>query len=327
MDSGTHFIMGLGLFALAHLDPTVVASTPALVGTATATVIGSQMPDADIITRLGGNAFYLRHHRGLSHALPMLAVHTLGIAGLIAAFGYGPPLLHLLFWTALAVFLHVGTDIFNSYGTQVLRPWRKTRVALHVIPIVDPFIIALHLAGLIAWAGGSPPGPAFLIVYLLLPAYFAAKTVYRRRAERALARLYPHARRLILPKSSPFAWQVVIEAPHHFLIGRYAFGAVRFRQAVIKENADSEALAAARRSRAVQAFLAFSSTVYATTRRTGRGVEVRYFDIRYFGRERHPLMLTVVVDERGAVVYEHLAWKCPERMNRRLGAWAERQTA
>ncbi|MFD2505844.1 metal-dependent hydrolase [Paenibacillus septentrionalis] len=52
MDSASHFVVGVGLAGLAQLDP-VVHSNPALSTVVIiGTIIGSQAPDFDTITRL-----------------------------------------------------------------------------------------------------------------------------------------------------------------------------------------------------------------------------------------------------------------------------------
>ena len=43
-------------------------------------------------------------------------------------------------WAQLAVFLHVFVDIFNSYGTQALRPISNKWIQLGVINTFDPII-------------------------------------------------------------------------------------------------------------------------------------------------------------------------------------------
>ena len=52
----------------------------------------------------------------------------------------------------LAVFLHVFVDIFNSYGTQALRPFSNKWVAIGVINTFDPIIFILHAIAIIIWA-------------------------------------------------------------------------------------------------------------------------------------------------------------------------------
>ena len=65
--------------------------------------------------------------------------------------------IHVWAWTFLAVFLHVFVDIFNSYGTQALRPFSNKWVAIGVINTFDPIIFILHAIALIIWGMGANP--------------------------------------------------------------------------------------------------------------------------------------------------------------------------
>ena len=52
---------------------------------------------------------------------------------------------HIWLWAQLAVFLHVFVDIFNSYGTQALRPLTNKWIQLSVINTFDPIIFIILL--------------------------------------------------------------------------------------------------------------------------------------------------------------------------------------
>ena len=52
MDTATHFAMGIGLFGLAHLDPTLSSQPETAQAILVGTVIGSQAPDFDGLSRL-----------------------------------------------------------------------------------------------------------------------------------------------------------------------------------------------------------------------------------------------------------------------------------
>lgn len=123
MDTGTHIVMGIALGGLAMVDP-VVASEPATMSTVVAGVIvGSLIPDIDTILKLRNNAVYIRHHRGITHSIPAVLLWPLLITLLFSLIAPEANFIHLWAWTFLAVFLHVFVDIFNSYGTQALRPF------------------------------------------------------------------------------------------------------------------------------------------------------------------------------------------------------------
>lgn len=133
MDTGTHIVMGIALGGLAAADP-VVASHPATMTAVFAgTIIGSQIPDIDTVLKLRSNAIYIRHHRGATHSIPAVLFWPLLITAVLGLIMPSANILHLWLWTFLAVFLHVFVDIFNSYGTQALRPISNRWIALGVI--------------------------------------------------------------------------------------------------------------------------------------------------------------------------------------------------
>ena len=56
---------------------------------------------------------------------------------------------HVWMWAQLAVFLHVFVDIFNSYGTQALRPITNKWIQLSVINTFDPIIFTVLCIGIV----------------------------------------------------------------------------------------------------------------------------------------------------------------------------------
>ncbi len=161
MDTGTHVVMGFALGGLATLDPVVATSTATATSVLIGTVVGSQAPDIDTVLKLRNNAVYIRHHRGITHSIPAVLLWPLAIIAVVYPFFPEANLLHLWLWTFLAVFLHVFVDIFNSYGTQALRPFSHQWVALGIINTFDPYIFLAHVVGLVLWAFGYEPGITF----------------------------------------------------------------------------------------------------------------------------------------------------------------------
>src|SRR5690625_813340 len=123
MDTGTHVVMGVALGGLATIDP-VVSNDPTLLNAVlVGTIVGSQAPDFDTILKLKNNAVYIRHHRGITHSIPAVIFWGILIASIIYMFVPQVDFLHLWAWTFVAVILHVLGDVFNAYGSQVLRPF------------------------------------------------------------------------------------------------------------------------------------------------------------------------------------------------------------
>ncbi|MBB6444106.1 metal-dependent hydrolase [Bacillus benzoevorans] len=91
-----------------------------------------------------------------------------------------------LFWTFLAILLHVLFDICNIYGTQALRPWNQKWIALNILPIFDPFIMSLLVLGTVLWILGFSPGMVFSFVYILILLYILLRYVIQQKIKRQL---------------------------------------------------------------------------------------------------------------------------------------------
>ena len=93
---------------------------------------------------------------------------------LIFTFFSGTNPFHVWMWAQLAVFLHVFVDIFNSYGTQALRPITNKWIQLSVINTFDllfsQFFVLVLYYGFIGFASicSLLPIIALLIIYYMI---------------------------------------------------------------------------------------------------------------------------------------------------------------
>lgn len=153
MDPVTHTLCGLAL-ARAGGDRHGPLATPTL-------VIAANLPDIDIVGSPIGRAWYLLHHRGITHSLVGLAGLSVALAGgmwLIGRRRADPPRLRAL-WGLAAVGLlsHLVLDGLNVYGVRPLLPFSDAKVYGDVAAIVDPWMwLALATACVL---GGAPPKP------------------------------------------------------------------------------------------------------------------------------------------------------------------------
>jgi inner membrane protein len=153
MDTFSHIVIGLGLGALAHMDTAVSSSESMAQAVLIGTVLGSNSPDLDIISRIKGKGCYYRNHRGASHCLPALPIWGLAISSALLPFFPGVNFFSLFFWIFLSVLLHIVFDLFNMHGTQVSLPFSIEWIAFDAIPLIDPFILLVHFIGffLLIW--------------------------------------------------------------------------------------------------------------------------------------------------------------------------------
>ncbi|WP_460374300.1 metal-dependent hydrolase, partial [Staphylococcus aureus] len=99
--------------------------------------------------KLKDNATYISHHRGVTHSIRLTILSPILITFVIVTFFSGTNPFHVWMWAQLAVFLHVFVDIFNSYGTQALRPITNKWIQLSVINTVDPIIFTVLCNGIV----------------------------------------------------------------------------------------------------------------------------------------------------------------------------------
>ena len=127
---------------------------------ATATLtLSAEAADLDVLSRFGGSAFSLNHHRGFTHSflgVPLFAAE-------VVAFVYGvwrlrgrktrnpnlPARWGLLFaYACLAGFSHILLDYTNSYGIRPFWPFSERWISWDIVYIVEPVILVVLILGL-----------------------------------------------------------------------------------------------------------------------------------------------------------------------------------
>ena len=130
-------------------------------GTTAALFLASNAPDIDIVAAFSDReGAYLAAHRGPTHGplgIVLLAAVTTGLVRWWStARGCGEThaprasLMGLFAVSLLGATLHVVMDLPTSYGTRVLSPFVRTWFAFDWLPIIDPYLLIILAAGLIA---------------------------------------------------------------------------------------------------------------------------------------------------------------------------------
>jgi inner membrane protein len=310
LDTGTHFVMGIALGGLATLDPAVSSSAITAQAVIVGTIVGSQAPDIDTILKLRNNAVYIRNHRGITHSIPAVMLWPILITGFLFVLFPDVNLLHLWLWTFFAVFLHVFVDIFNAYGTQALRPLTSNWIALGVINTFDPFIFGLHVAGLILWGFGSPPGYTFLTMYFILIIYYLARIREHKLIKRSVKQQIPEASKIILSPTMRFhRWKIAVITEKHFHVAR-----CENRYLTILDTfdrlplPDSKIIDAAKYDKNLSAFLSFSPVYRWEIGQTDQYYEVRFIDLRYRSNGFYPFVAVVHLDHDLNITNSYTGW-------------------
>jgi inner membrane protein len=249
VDPLTHVATGI---ICSQLAPAPSRWWAALAGT-----IFALLPDLDYFFIFWDRLAFIRYHRGFTHSL--LAVPLFALAGALVGRVLGGPrwFKPLLIIGLIVVGSHLLLDLATSYGTQLLSPFSRKRLALDWIFIIDPYFTALLLVGAIGalafplW--GSRVGAGVLAtaaIYLLVCASYHHQALDLAR-QVFQARNSPGLTVAALPQ--PFScrrWQLIAAAPAEV---RQAFVELPYKAALGLEAGEGNVAAVVSRSQALQA--------------------------------------------------------------------------
>jgi inner membrane protein len=280
MDTTSHIVIGLGLGALAQIDP-VVAESSLSHAVILGTVIGSNAPDADCIYKLKGKGSYFRNHRGWSHSLPALPLWGLAVTGSVHPFFPESSFLHLFMWTLLAVIFHVVFDLFNVYGTQAARPISSKWISKDSIPLVDPFILGMHAIGF-AFIPFFKAGTIFSIIYLFILLHIVIRTFYAGRIKKHLGLYYPEASRIkLIPRTDLLTWDFLIDNEEEFIFGTYTARMIKIEHKLPKHIDYPDLIEKSKKEQNVSDFLSSTEFAYPFVKKTRSGYFVMWKDLRF----------------------------------------------
>jgi len=215
---------------------------------ATATLtLAAEAPDLDVLSRFGGSAFGLNHHRGFTHSflgIPLVAAVVVGFIYLLwrlrgrkTRIPNLPPRWGLLFaYACLAGLSHLLLDFTNNYGVRPFWPFSERWYSWDIVFIVEPVILVVLTLGLILPAlfslineeigarskNAMPRGRlAATLALLAVFACWGLRDFEHRRAVAALqSRNYQGVDALRVSAYpywvNPFRWYGVVETPAFF---------------------------------------------------------------------------------------------------------------
>jgi inner membrane protein len=117
-------------------------------------LVAGAFPDIDALAQLAGDVAYLRHHRGVTHSLPVAPLWALLVAGamslLFATTRQRSGGWKALYPVALAgILVHIAGDWITQFGTMLLAPFSDARFGLGAVFIIDLVFSGLLLAALL----------------------------------------------------------------------------------------------------------------------------------------------------------------------------------
>jgi inner membrane protein len=304
MDNLTHTLTGIALGQAGLKRKTRYAFW--------ALIIGSNLPDIDIVTAAGGESNYLKYHRGITHSLLGITVLAAILAAGIFALGRraapkknAPPVnlrwIFLLTWIATAC--HVLMDYTNSYGIRPFLPLSGRWIALDIMPIVGPYVLLLLIGGLgipfllrlvseevgqrTHHTAGQRAGA--MIALCGIVAIWGVRFLAHRRALEMLDADYyggevPRRMGAFPTALNPFDWNGVVETESaYFLLtaDTLSNGVDALDAQPLPKAPKSPALEAARKASTVKVFLNFARFPWATVNGSAGGATVFFRDLRF----------------------------------------------
>jgi inner membrane protein len=290
---------GVGLAGVSFLDPTMAHHPELLSSMLFCTIVGSNAPDMDIIHKYKGNDIYLQKHRGYSHSILAQGFLVLCIAGGATIVNGGLYFSTLLFWTFLAILLHVLLDICNIYGTQALRPWNHKWVALNILPIFDPFIMFLHLLGTVFWFVGFSPGIVFSSIYILILLYILLRYVIQRKIKRQLlSQSDSEGAYTLIPMMRLKQWGVIASFHDQYKLGKYEDGRIIWSKILMKADEKNKIISASKQHTFVHFLKKHSNCLHAKVFEKMDGYEVHWYDLRYQSKMDEPFVAIIKLDRK-----------------------------
>lgn len=282
MDALTHAVIGVAVggfsgHPISMQDPIYIAS-----------VLGSQAPDFDIVTRLGGHMSYLRHHRAISHSLPGLVMWSALITGVFYLFSPASSPADVFLWSLLGGLSHIVLDFFNTHGGAVLWPFRQERKSCNLLNVFDPVLLALLLILYIYQLPAQDFAAASTTVIAL---YVATRRLLKQRAVTWLRAHFGDdglISILVMPcLTRIFDWDFLVKTADTYYIGRIgAFYPTMVIHTELPTRASSDLSQQAQKTAIGRFFSTFTPFSYFEEREEKNESTVRIYDLRYYSNAR-----------------------------------------
>jgi inner membrane protein len=316
LDNLTHTLTALAL-SQAGLNRKTRFATLAL-------VLGANLPDVDLLTRVAGTTTYLKYHRGITHSILGVTVLAVLLAGIIYHFGRraapkrsAPPLegRWLLGICLIATFSNLLLDFTNAYGVRPFLPFSGRWYAWDIMYILDPLLLLLLVLGLglslllqlvSEEVGARRPtfrGGAIFALCSLVLLWGIRDFAHRRVLSMLDAHIYggenPRRVGAFPAPSNPFFWTGVVETDSmfHVLPANALSDDVDAKRTRVFHKAEpSSAVEAAMMTRTAAIFLDFARFPRAQVLATEDGFKVTLQDLRYASLESDQRRFVVEVD-------------------------------
>jgi membrane-bound metal-dependent hydrolase YbcI (DUF457 family) len=297
-------------------------------------IFAGTLADLDLLSAFFGPAAYFDFRRTYTHSLlGTLAVVILALLFTACLDRKRPEKIpSLLVPLSAAAALHLALDFFQSEGVALLCPFQPTRFALNWLPSIDPWILAILIAGIffpevlrlvtseIGAKSKSPRGRNGAVIALsFIALLIAARAIlhsgsvaslepnsYQGQSARQIAS-YPDALSL-------FTWHGVVETESLLCTANVPAGISRRFDAesaeCLHKPEPSPELTAATKTRVAQKYLRVEPFPRATVTKTEDGYEVVLRSMRDLAQDEshHRIAAEIHLNSNSEIASQELVW-------------------
>lgn len=198
-----HFLIGTAIGLSLSDDPVIIG----------ATVLGSIMPDFDVIFARPGTVNYLIKHRTVTHSMFLSPIYASIIAIVFKLMFYDYMFLNLWLFAMIGIISHLIADIFNSFGTMLFYPFNKKKITLDLIYEFDP-IITLFFLGLsikLFLLGGNVAFFILMLIVFSVVVYYFVRFNSKRSFKDQIKKQFPsttqHSKKILIVPAKYWRWK------------------------------------------------------------------------------------------------------------------------
>jgi membrane-bound metal-dependent hydrolase YbcI (DUF457 family) len=123
-------------------------------GLGAAAILGALSPDVDLFLAPAGWDIYLRAHQAGTHSIAGGLLVACASASIVRGLARGSRYAPLAAASAAGAMSHLALDVVSGARIRLAAPFVDTRVALPLVAMADPWLVAVFVVGLLAlWPG------------------------------------------------------------------------------------------------------------------------------------------------------------------------------
>ena len=327
MDTLTHALTGAVISNLGFKKDTTAATFTL--------VTASVLPDIDWASRFFGIAAYLKYHRSFTHSLPGVIFLAIILTLIVKLFFRRADSRMTFLLSFFGGLFHLLMDLINPYGTQVYYPFLSERYAWNWVTVVDlfitmPLILCLLLIRYLRLSPVKTASVALGFVILFISAKGICHQIALRELNELSRPLEESFNAAVYPDFlSPFVWNGVVETDRAYRIVRLNILRSEWSnpQDYIKPERN-EFTQLAEKSLLVKTYLKFARHPLLYYQEVDGYHFVSWQDLGFGLRGKRGLVVLVILDNNGEILYEHFSFidpkLRPERVKRLIEKIANR---